>query len=93
MRVSDNIKREDVMKELELYFTPGIQEVLPDVNILKLSQIIRNLFKQYCVDMFIFENKDKCQAQIRLAGYSFETDNFDDTAVVYRFDFDLPETF
>lgn len=81
------------MKELELYFTPGIQETLTTVDLIKISQIVRILFNQYRVDMFVFENNNKNQTQIRLAGYFFDTDNFDDTSIVHTFNSVLSETF
>lgn len=71
------------MKELEIYATPRLLETLPQLSFIHVCNQIRTIFAQYPVDMFVFENNDQGYASIRLSGYYFETNIFDEETVIY----------
>lgn len=81
------------MKELEIYMTPGVLELLIPSLLIKCVEQIKTIFDRYQVDMFVFENDEDGNASIRLAGYYFESEEFDEESVVYTATYQLPDKF
>jgi len=81
------------MKELEIFFTPGIQSLLIPSLLIKCVEQLKIIFERYRVDMFVFENDEDGNASIRLAGYYFESDLLDEETIVYTDAYPLPDRF
>ena len=81
------------MKELEIFYTPGIEELLIPSLLIKCIEQLKIIFERYRVDMFVFENDEDGNASIRLAGYYFGSDLLDEETIVYTDAYPLPDRF
>jgi len=72
------------MKKLEVVMTSNLQRQIDPDLCGSLLVILIPLFAQYPCDMFIVEPGQNNKLQIRLAGYSFITNELDEETVIAR---------
>ncbi|MDP8269121.1 MAG: hypothetical protein P9L97_10365 [Candidatus Tenebribacter davisii] len=72
------------MKKLEVVMTSNLQRQIDPDLCGSLLVILIPLFAQYPCDMFIVEPGQNNKLQIRLAGYSFITNELDEETIISR---------
>ncbi|MDP8269636.1 MAG: hypothetical protein P9L97_13010 [Candidatus Tenebribacter davisii] len=72
------------MKKLDVVMTSNLKDQIdPELICSILVQLIP-LFRKYLYDMYVIEPDEKGRLQIRIAGYSFITNELDEGTIISR---------
>lgn len=74
-------------KPLKVVATEGVNNKYGGLELMMYVNMMKKLFSRYPYDMFVIEyNEKKETLHVRLAGYSFETDELNEDKIVYTVD-------
>jgi hypothetical protein len=71
-------------KPLQFVATSAFVEEYPPMERILYANTAVRILQKHPVDMLVFEMSDKNHYQVRLAGYHFQTNELDETSVVFK---------